>query len=98
MKKLIEEYQDKKITFLTISIDENKEAWLKMLEDKELGGIQLWAGDLWGSDSISGITKDYAIFGIPRYMLISADGNVISTNAPRPSSSYEIKSLLDSNL
>ena len=32
------------------------------------------------------ITKSYAIFGIPRFMLFDTDGNVISLNAPRPSS------------
>jgi thiol-disulfide isomerase/thioredoxin len=97
LKKLEEVYQDKKITFLSISIDKDKEAWMKMLDEKKLGGIQLWAGDLWESNSISGIAKDYAIYGIPRFMLFSADGNVISTNAPRPSA-IEIKGLLGSNL
>ena len=37
------------------------------------------------------------IFGIPRFMLFSANGNVISTNAPRPSSD-EIRGLLNANL
>jgi len=97
LKKLEEEYQDKKISFVCISQDKDKEAWLKMLDEKELGGIQLWAGDLWEANSIIGIAKDYAIYGIPRFMLFSADGNVISTNAPRPST-IEIKGLLDSNL
>jgi hypothetical protein len=68
-----------------------------MVDEKELGGVQLWAGDLWESDGLEGIAKDYAIYGIPRYLLFSAEGRVISTNAPRPSSAG-IKSLLDSNL
>ena len=72
-------------------IDRDKDDWLKMIEEKELGGTQLWA------DGWSKITKDYAIFGIPRFMLFSAEGNVISTNAPRPSSEG-IRELLDSNL
>ena len=91
LKELEEEYHGKNITFLSVSVDTDKDAWLKMVDEKELGGTQLWA------DGWSGITKDYAIFGIPRFMLFSADGNVISTNAPRPASA-EIKELLDSNL
>ena len=63
----------------------------KIVADKELGGVQLWA------DGWSEITKDYAIFGIPRFMLFDTEGNVISTNAPRPSSE-EIRGLLDTNL
>ena len=91
LQKLEEEYHSKKITFLSVSVDTDREAWLKMLADKELGGTQLWA------DGWSEITKSYAIFGIPRFMLFSADGNVISTNAPRPSSD-EIRPLLEANL
>ena len=91
LQKLEEEYHEQNITFLSISVDTDKDAWLKMIKEKELGGTQLWA------DGWSKITKDYAIFGIPRFMLFSAEGNIISTNAPRPSSE-EIRGLLESNL
>ena len=91
IQKLEEEYHGKNITFLSVSVDEDKDAWLKMIAEKEMGGVQLWA------DGWSEITKSYAIFGIPRFMLFSADGNVISTNAPRPSSD-EIRGLLNANL
>ena len=91
LQKLEEEYHGKKITFLSVSVDNDKEAWLKYLNDNKLGGVQLWA------DGWSSITKDYAIFGIPRFMLFSSKGTVISTNAPRPSSD-KIRGLLDANL
>jgi len=91
LQKLEKEYHEQNITFLSVSVDTDKDAWLKMVKEKELGGTQLWA------DGWSKITKDYAIFGIPRFMLFSAEGNVISTNAPRPSSE-EIRGLLESNL
>jgi len=91
LQKLEKDYHGKNITFMSVSVDENKDAWLKMVVDKELGGVQIWA------DGWSKIAKDYAIFGIPRFMLFSAEGNVISTDAPRPSSK-EIRELLDSNL
>lgn len=63
-----------------MSIVTDKEAWLNMLADKQLGGVQLWANGL------TEITKSYAINGIPRFMLFDTDGNVISLDAPRPSS------------
>jgi len=92
LQKLEEEYQGYcTITFLSVSVDTDKDAWLKMVAEKEMGGVQLWA------DGWSEITKSYAIFGIPRFMLFSVDGNVISTNAPRPSSD-EIRGLLNANL
>ena len=91
LQTLEADYHDKNITFMSVSVDTDKEAWEKMVTEQELVGVQLWA------DGWSEITKYYAIFGIPRFMLFDANGNVISTDAPRPSSS-EIRELLDSNL
>jgi len=91
LQQLETDYHDKNITFMSVSVDTDKEAWKKMVAEKELGGVQLWA------DGWSKITKDYAIFSIPRFMLFSAEGNVISTNSARPSSD-EIRGLLDANL
>ena len=78
LKSLEQDYHEQNIVFLSVSVDTNKDEWLKMVKDEELGGIQLWA------DGWSKITKDYAIFGIPRFMLFSEDGKVISNDAPRP--------------
>jgi len=91
LQRLEADYHEKNITFMSVSVDTDEEAWKKMIEEKKLGGIQLWA------DGWSEITRDYAIFGIPRFLLFDSEGNVISTNAPRPSSK-EIRVLLDSNL
>jgi thiol-disulfide isomerase/thioredoxin len=91
LQKLETDYHGKDITFMSVSVDTDKEDWEKMVAEKELGGVQLWA------DGWSKITKDYAIFGIPRFLLFDAKGNVISTNAPRPSSD-EIRELLEVNL
>ena len=73
---------------MSVSVDTDKDAWEKLVTDDDLGGVQLWA------DGWSDITKSYAIFGIPRFLLIDKDGSVISVDAPRPSSS-EIRTLLD---
>lgn len=91
LQRLEADYHGKNITFMSVSVDTDEEAWKKMIEEKELGGVQLWA------DGWSEITRDYAIFGIPRFLLFDSEGNVISTNAPRPSSE-EIRALLDANL
>jgi thiol-disulfide isomerase/thioredoxin len=91
LQQLEADYHGKNITFMSVSVDTDKEAWEKMVAEKELGGVQLWA------DGWSKITKDYAIFGIPRFMLFDAIGNVISTDAARPSS-VDIRGILDANL
>jgi thiol-disulfide isomerase/thioredoxin len=91
LQKLEADYHNQNITFLSVSVDIEKEDWEKMVTDMDLGGTQIWA------DGWSEITEDYAIFGIPRFMLFSADGKVITTDAPRPSSA-EIRDLLDANI
>lgn len=97
LEELEQDYHDKNVSFISISIDKDKVAWLEMANERELGGIQLWAGNLWEGDGLNGIAKNYAIYNIPRFMLFSADGKVISTDAPRPTS-HEIRALIDSNI
>ena len=91
LKTLEQDYNEQNIVFLSVSVDTNKDQWLKMVEEEALGGVQLWA------DGWSQITKDYAIFGIPRFMLFSEDGKVISIDAPRPSN-QETRELFDKYL
>ena len=91
LKTLEQDYNEQNIVFLSVSVDTNKDQWLEMVEQEALGGVQLWA------DGWSQITKDYAIFGIPRFMLFSEDGKVISNDAPRPSN-QETRELFDKYL
>ena len=83
LKKLEEDYHDKNIEFVSISVDrpDDYETWKKMVAEKELGGIQLMSDKDWKSDFVTG----YAIEGIPRFILIDPDGNIVSADAPRPS-------------
>ena len=59
----------------------------KMIADKELGGIQLLASEGFESDFI----QDYKITGIPRFILIDPEGNIVASAAPRPSQPELIK-------
>ena len=83
LKKLDEEYKDKKIVFVSLSIDEmkNKDKWLKMVKDENLQGVQIMADKAWNSDFV----KAYNIRGIPRFILIDKEGKILNDNAPRPS-------------
>jgi len=89
------DYHDANIVFMSVSTDleDKRKVWRDMINDKKMGGVQLISTDGWKSQ----ILKDYAINGIPRFMLFDANGNVISTDAPRPSSE-KIRKLLDANL
>ena len=69
---------------IDISIDKlkDKEKWNTMVAEKHLGGVQLFADNDWNSQFV----KNFSINGIPRFILIGPDGNVVNANADRPSS------------
>ena len=92
LKEIEEEFHNKNVAFVSISIDVKKDydAWRNMVTEKELGGIQLMADNDWKSKFVT----DYGIKGIPRFILIGTDGNIINSDAPRPSSS-EIRGILN---
>ena len=83
LKKVEKKYHGKNIEFVSISIDKIKDhdKWKKMIIDKELGGMQLYADNNWESKFI----EDYLIKGIPRFIIIDPAGKIVSSNAPRPS-------------
>jgi thiol-disulfide isomerase/thioredoxin len=83
LQKIEEKYHDKKIAFVSISVDEQKdyEKWKKFVVEKQLGGIQLYADKNWMSDFI----KAFGINSIPRFILIDPTGKVVNADADRPS-------------
>ena len=90
LKEVEKEYHGKNIEFVSISVDRKKdyEAWKTMVNDKELGGIQLY------SNRDINFAKAYKVNGIPRFILIDPKGDIVSANAPRPSSK-DLKVLFD---
>ncbi len=80
LRNLMEQYADKNIQFVQISVDEDREAWAKMVTEKNMGGAQLHAGS-WDNE----ICKFFKINGIPRFILIDTEGNIVNSNAARPS-------------
>ncbi len=92
LKEVEEAYHGKNINFVSTSIDqaEDHDTWLEMVNDKELGGMQLMADNAWQSEFV----KNYQINGIPRFILVDPEGNIVSADAPRPSNP-KLKELLD---
>ncbi len=83
LKAIEKKYHDKNIEFVSISVDANYafNTWKKMVKEKELTGIQLFADNAFKSEFI----QDYGIRSIPRFILIDPNGNVLESSAPRPS-------------
>lgn len=93
LKKVEKEYEGKNVKFLSISADQPKDEqkWRKMIQDKDLHGVQLLADNATESQFL----MDYYIYGIPRFILIDPQGNIVSYDAPRPSEE-RLKDLLNS--
>lgn len=83
LKRVEEQFHGKNIEFVSISIDAQKdyEKWKKFVTDRQLVGVQLYADKAWESQFV----KDYGITGIPRFILLDPNGNIVESNASRPS-------------
>lgn len=91
LKALEKEYHDKNIEFVSISTDapDKHNTWINMIKEKGMTGTQLYAGE-----NVS-FMQGYKISTIPRFIFIDPNGNIIDANAPRPSSTEDIKKMFD---
>ena len=64
-----------------MNVDENKDDWLIDINNKGKSILQLRA------KNIKKIRESYGVNGIPRFILIDANGKFISSNFTRPSNS-----------
>lgn len=83
LKEVEQKFHDKNIEFVSISIDQKKDhqTWKEFVTEHQMVGTQLFADNDWKSQFI----QDYVIEGIPRFILLDTEGNIISADAPRPS-------------
>ncbi len=83
--------QNDEVAFLFVSIDSKPQDWKKYLKDENPPkGIHINEVKVKQHPTIH---KSYKLWGIPRYILIDRDGNIVSPKAPRPSSD-EIKVMI----
>lgn len=95
LEKIQEQYKDKNITFVSISIDNKKDRdkWRKFIADNQPNGTQLMADKGFSSK----FAKEYAIKSIPRFIIIDPEGKVVNADAPRPFD-LKLQELLDALL
>lgn len=90
LKKLTDTLASKDIVFVSICVFDEKASWEKMVEKKQLKGVQLFAEP--GENSF---VDEYMIQGIPRFILLDKSGRIIDANAKRPSEPLLLKELTD---
>jgi len=91
--KLQQHYKKQNVLFLFLSIDKKRERWKAIIQAKQITGSHVLSND----QLIYDLEQTYQLKNIPRYLLFDKQGKLLSTNAPRPSSS-SIKTTIDNNL
>lgn len=83
LQSMEEDFHGKDVVFLSLSVDKpsNKDKWKSFVKSKNLSGVQIIADKGFYSDFI----REFKVNSIPRFMLISKEGEVLNDNAPRPS-------------
>lgn len=89
LKNFEQKYHKANVEFVSISVNKSSdiETWKKNIKEKEMGGIQLFAGKELKNFKFA---KDYMIEGLPRFIMLDPEGNIISHNAPRPTDGYKL--------
>ncbi len=82
LEKRVAEYKgNDKVRFISISVDSNKQAWMKKLDKDK----PEWEQFIVNAEENKVMSKAYGIAGIPRFILINADGTIADGDAFRPS-------------
>jgi len=69
-------FKDKKFTILGVSLDDNRDLWLKAIKDDKLTWHHVSELKQWDSN----IVKQYSIEGIPTSYLLDKEGKIIAKN------------------
>ncbi len=93
-EELVEEYSDRNIVFVGMSIDKekDKDAWIKMVEETNMQGLQMRIAD---EKARKDFLDNYYVKYIPLLILIDPDGNIVNAKMPLPSSP-KMKEFLES--
>jgi thiol-disulfide isomerase/thioredoxin len=89
---LSEEYHGREINFITISFDKKKDEWLSYINEKTIEGINLHDE----KHFLSPLAYHFMIKGVPKFILLDADGKIFNANPPRASGAIreELEKLL----
>jgi len=90
LELLDKQYYGKNIKFLTVAIDDpgNRKNWEHFLDEHNYPGVHTIV------DADGKFNEAYMIISVPRFILIDPLGNIVNSNAPRPSG--QIQQFFDS--
>ena len=87
LKKLEEKYKDAPIEFVSISTDNDRDAWVQLVTGGNMQGVQL------RFDGHDKFMDSYKVTGIPRFILIDPEGKIVNSDMTRPSDAATVETL-----
>lgn len=88
LKELEKTLGNDQVVFVSISIDEDPDAWKAAIKRHNLTGNQFL-----GNETLATLLK---VQGIPRFLIYDKEGRLLYPEAPRPSSGMTIRRILNS--
>lgn len=88
LKELEKTLGNDQVVFVSISIDEDADAWKAAIKRHNLTGNQFL-----GNETLATLLN---VQGIPRFLIYDKEGRLLYPEAPRPSSGMEIRHILNS--
>jgi thiol-disulfide isomerase/thioredoxin len=92
LEKIVEKYKaDDRMVFMSVAVLDERDKWKTALAHDKPTWLQLF-------DNNNVIPTSYASHSIPKFILISKQGNIVSFDTPMPSDSDLLVKLLDAEL
>jgi len=88
--KAYAEFKDKNFTILSVSLDQNKDPWLKAISDDGLTWTQVSDLKYWNNEA----AQLYNISSIPQNMLIDPSGKIVGKNLRGPELETKLREVL----
>ncbi len=93
-KKLVKVYDQKDIEFVYLCVKSKKENWEDKIREYNLSGSHYLLDD----SEYDILSQKFQIIGIPHYVLIDKNGEIINAKAPNPSREEQLTSLISKYL
>ncbi|WP_158607176.1 TlpA disulfide reductase family protein [Pontibacter oryzae] len=90
LQQLIGKLNAEKVVFVNVALDETPEKWRQLVEQKQLQGEQLYAGD-----QASDLMQRYNLKDVPAYFLVDENGQLANLKASHPNHPETIRDLLN---
>lgn len=88
LKTLYAKYKnDPRVAIISIAVSDGVNEWKKAIKEDKPEWLQLL-------DKEGVVSKNYAAYEIPKFILINKQGNIVSFDAPRPSSPQKLEAFL----